>query len=43
MSKFKELEAQYEPDEKIAIHENAVRQLTQRVVTHDGGIAELLG
>ena len=42
MSKFKELEAQYEPDEKVAIHEYAVRQLTQRIASHDAGIAELV-
>ena len=42
MSKLKDLEAQYEPDLKIGIHENAVRQLTQRISTHDAGLAELV-
>ena len=42
MSKLKDLEAKYEPDDKIAIHEFAVRQLTQRIANHASGIAELV-
>ena len=42
MSKVKNLEARYEPDEKVAIHENAVIQIIQRIATHDAGIAELV-
>jgi len=42
MTKLKDLEAKYEPDDKIAIHEFAVRQLTQRIANHATGIAELV-
>lgn len=42
MAKYVELEAKYEPDNKVAIHENAVRQLAQRIASHDAGIAELV-
>jgi len=42
MTKFGDLEAKYEADDKIAIHEFAVRQLTQRIANHATGIAELV-
>lgn len=42
MDKLKDLEGKYEPDDKIAIHEFAVRQLTQRIANHASGIAELV-
>lgn len=35
-----DLEARYERDEKAEIHENAVRQLVQRIASHADGIPE---
>jgi hypothetical protein len=42
MAKVPDLEGRYEPDEGVAIHENAVRQLVQRIAAHDTGLAELV-
>jgi hypothetical protein len=42
MAKNIDLEAKYEPDDKIAIHGFAALQLAQRIASHDAGIAELV-
>ena len=42
MAKYIELEAKYEPDDKVAIHEFAALQLAQRIASHEAGIAELV-
>jgi hypothetical protein len=42
MAKVLDLEGRYEPDERVPIHENAVRLLVQRISTHDAGLAELV-
>lgn len=41
MARNIDLEAKYEPDEKVAIHEFAALQLAQRIASHDAGMAEL--
>jgi hypothetical protein len=40
MAKNLDLEARYERDDKVAIHEFAALQLAQRIASHDAGIAE---
>ncbi len=42
MSDGLNLEGRFEPDEKVEIHENAVKQLAGRIASHDAGLSELV-